>query len=140
MNPALPQRCRFWRSVAPTAISFRWRSICRNRASSASIFRRGRSRHADHPLERHVKLRPKGLAIDRRSEPRERATEKQRLTVQLAGGVLDRLRNAVFWTPGLTITGFIERCISETVDPMEKERGDEFPERSHHLKAGRPPR
>jgi hypothetical protein len=65
---------------------------------------------------------------------------KERLTVVIRGDVLNRLRNAVFWTPGLTMTGIVEQCISDAVSMLEQQRGSEFPQRSEELKAGRPPR
>jgi len=83
--------------------------------------------------ERRKRARgPKLRTVERRG--------KSRLTVQIDGHVLDRLRNAVYWTPGLTMTGLVEHCISEAVKGLERRRGSEFPERSHPLKAGRPPR
>lgn len=87
-----------------------------------------------HPLREKVKLLLRGPALERRAEKRER------LTVKLRVGIIDRLRNAVFYTPGLTINGFIEQCITTTVDQMEQERGAAFPERTANLRAGRPPK
>jgi hypothetical protein len=66
--------------------------------------------------------------------------DKERLTVLISGEVLNRLRNAVFWTPGVTMTGIVEKCISDAVESLEQLRGGEFPQRSEELKAGRPPR
>ena len=94
--------------------------------------RRKRPRSGSHPLAERAKLRPRGPALERRNG--------QRLTVQVDEETLNRLRNAVFWTPGLTLAGFIKQCISERVDRMERARGGEFPQRSKPLKAGRPPR
>lgn len=85
-----------------------------------------------HPLRDSAKLRPAGPALEQRREIRER------LTVKLRAEIIDRLRNAVFYTPGLTINGFIEKCILTIVDRMEKERGATFPERTENLRAGRP--
>lgn len=92
------------------------------------------SRDRRHPLREQAKLRPAGPALDRRLEKRER------LTVKLRAEIINRLRNAVFYTPGLTINGFIENCIVSIVGAMEKERGSEFPERTENLRAGRPPK
>lgn len=85
-----------------------------------------------HPLRERVKLHPAGPALERRGEKRER------LTVKLRGEIIERLRNAVFYTPGLTINGFIEQCIIQIVDSMEKDRGETFPQRTENLRAGRP--
>lgn len=70
---------------------------------------------------------------------RERRS-KERLTVLISGDVLNRLRNAVFWTPGITMTGIVEKCISDAIASLEDQRGAKFPQRSRELKAGRPPR
>ena len=91
------------------------------------------------PVRRAARLRPQGPALDRRAEPR-RPADKQRVTVQLSSVVVERLRNAVYWTPGLTLTSFIEGCVAETVQRMETERGMEFPQRESALRAGRPPK
>ena len=85
-----------------------------------------------HPLRETVRLTPSGPAIERREEPRER------LTVKLPRSLIDRLRNAVYWTPGLTITGFLAKCITSGVAGLEKERGDQFPQRERALRPGRP--
>ena len=83
--------------------------------------------------ERRKKARgPRLTTVERR--------EKERLTVQIDGEVINRLRNAVYWTPGLTMTGVVEQCISDAIRGLERRRGGAFPQRSHPLKAGRPPR
>ncbi len=83
--------------------------------------------------ERRKRARgPRLAAIERRG--------KSRLTVQIDGEVLNRLRNAVYWTPGLTMTGLVERCTADATRSMERRRGEAFPEREEQLKAGRPPR
>ncbi|GEM_PF-3379429 len=90
------------------------------------------SKERRHPLRAKVKLMPRGPALDRRTEKRER------LTVKLRSGIIERLRNAVFYTPGLTINGFIEHCITSSVDGMERKRGAVFPQRTENLRVGRP--
>lgn len=65
-------------------------------------------------------------------------TYRERLTVKLPRNVIDQLRDAVYWTPGLTITGFIARCITHGVSEMEDTRGEKFPRRKMALRPGRP--
>lgn len=65
---------------------------------------------------------------------------KQRLTVTLPAELLDRLRNAVYWTSGLTVAGLIEQSLTEALDRMEKQHGEPFPPRTEELKGGRPRR
>lgn len=91
-----------------------------------------------HPLREHARLKPAGPAIERRKTPR--AATRERLTVQLPVDVIERLRNAVYYTDGLTINGFIERCITTIVDAMEASQGKAFPKRKAPLRPGRPPK
>ena len=65
---------------------------------------------------------------------------KQRLTITLPAELLDRLRNAVYWTPYLTLAGFIESAVSAKLDEFEKQHGEPFPTRIEELKGGRPRR
>lgn len=71
--------------------------------------------------------------------PKAKITRK-RLTVYLPVALLDRLRNAVYWTQGLTLAGLIERAVMETLDNMESQRGMPFSQRLEELKGGRPKR
>jgi hypothetical protein len=83
-----------------------------------------------HPLRAKARLRPAGPAIERR--------ERVRMTVKLPEDVLERLRSAVHSTPGLTVAAFIERCISNGVDGLERRRGRKFRPYKGTLRAGRP--
>lgn len=95
--------------------------------------RRGRERR--HPLRETAKLRPKGPALDRRSVSR---VTRERLTVKVSAELIERLRDAVYWTRGTTITGVVQNCIADFVSRMEKEHGDKFPHRAAALRPGRP--
>jgi len=100
---------------------------------------------SNFPLERLWQRTPPRVT-ERRKKARGPALtarerrRKQRLTVLINTEVLNRLRNAVFWTPGLTMTGVVEKSISDAIESLEQRRGSEFPQRSEELKAGRPPR
>ena len=63
---------------------------------------------------------------------------KERLTVHLPADVADRAKNAVYWTPGLTLAGLAEAALLKAVERLEKERGGPFPPRAAELKGGRP--
>lgn len=88
-----------------------------------------------NPLRAKARLRPAGPAIERRQQPRE---GRVRMTVKLPEETVVRLRSAVFSTPGLTVAGFIEACITNGVDQMEKKRGRKFRVFKGILRAGRP--
>jgi len=63
---------------------------------------------------------------------------KERLTVHLPIDVIARLKDAVYWTPGLTLAGLAESALSKAVDKLEKQRGEPFPPREAELTGGRP--
>lgn len=80
---------------------------------------------------------------------RERRTKRRaaadpdarvRLTVKLPGHLIERLRNAVFYTRGLTLTALVEQSLSAALAAIEEERGAPFPERTADLQPGRPSR
>ena len=74
------------------------------------------------------------------SKVRRTRPAKQRLTITLSGTLLDRLRNAVYWTPYLTLAGFIESAVTTKLDELEKQNGEPFLTRKEELKGGRPRR
>jgi len=69
--------------------------------------------------------------------PSPRVT-RARITVQLPLELAERMRNAVYWTPGLTLAGLAARAISREVDALEAERGEGFMPRQQELRPGRP--
>jgi hypothetical protein len=71
-------------------------------------------------------------------EQEEKREKKVRLTVHIWPETLERVRRAVYWTPGETMSGFVERVLNQAVDASEKQRGEPFPERTGPLKMGRP--
>jgi len=69
---------------------------------------------------------------------RSHSRAKQRLTVHLPLDLIDRVKNAVYWTPGLTLARLAEEALAEAVDLLEEERGEPFPPREDELRGGRP--
>lgn len=64
---------------------------------------------------------------------------KQRITLHISGAVIDRVKNAVYWEPGLTLAGFAEEALERALNELEAERGSPFPQRrEHRLRGGRP--
>src|ERR1039457_4344688 len=47
--------------------------------------------------------------------------------VSLDPEVLERARNAVYWTPGLTLTALATTALAAAVDDLEDERGQPYP-------------
>ena len=76
-------------------------------------------------------------------EPKKAAKQeqplKQRVTIHLTVDLIERVKNAVFWQPGMTLTSFAEEALEATLKKMEKTRGEKYPTRTqNHLKGGRP--
>lgn len=72
------------------------------------------------------------------TEEMARSVRTERLTLHLSSKLVDRIRNAVYWTPGLTIAELAETALSESIDQLEAERGEAFVARGSELKRGRP--
>ena len=51
------------------------------------------------------------------------------VTVYLPVNLIDKVKNIVYWTPGLTIASFAGEAIKKDVDVMEEERREAFPKR-----------
>lgn len=68
----------------------------------------------------------------------EGLTIKERLTVHLSQELINRIRNVVYWTPGLTLADLGEDAFNRAVAEREKKRGGAFPQRKAELKGGRP--
>jgi len=64
--------------------------------------------------------------------------KKQRITVQISEDVIERIKNAVYWTPGLTLASLAEEAFSKAVDVLEEGRDAPFSKRKEELKTGRP--
>ena len=67
--------------------------------------------------------------------PRSR---KQRVTITLPVSLLERLRNAVYWTGHGTLARLITDSLEDAVGQMELANGQPFPDRLAPLKRGRP--
>lgn len=63
---------------------------------------------------------------------------KERLTVHVPIDLIDRVKNAVYWTPGLTLASLAEEAFTHILEKLEKEHGKVFPARKEDLKGGRP--
>jgi hypothetical protein len=72
------------------------------------------------------------------SEPAGSRYAGQRLTVVLSPEVIERIRTAVYWTPGETLTSLVERSAIAEVARLEKRRGEPFPRLGGPVKRGRP--
>jgi hypothetical protein len=73
----------------------------------------------------------------KRAEP-ARAT-KERVTFQLPVGLIEKARDVVLFSPGLTMASFMEDVLVVQLKRAEKKRGEPFPSRAGAaLRSGRP--
>jgi len=77
--------------------------------------------------------------------PRKKATEpsppaRQRLAVVISSEVVERAKNAVYWTPGLTLASLTEEALAKALDKLERRNGGPFEPRRGELTPGRPVR
>ncbi|HEU4685781.1 MAG TPA: hypothetical protein VFS39_14840 [Nitrospira sp.] len=63
---------------------------------------------------------------------------KVRLTVNLPKELVEQMRDAVYWTPGLTLAWLIARAMQHSLAEMHSSNQGPFPKRSRPLRAGRP--
>ena len=72
------------------------------------------------------------------SGPGQQQPRSVRLTVSLPGDLVDRLRDAVYWSPSLTLAWLIAQSLGTSLTEMESLRQGPFPKRTKALRAGRP--
>jgi hypothetical protein len=65
-------------------------------------------------------------------------SRKQRVTITLPVLLLERLRNAVYWTGHGPLARLISDALDDAVTHMEQSNGQPFPQRLSPLKRGRP--
>lgn len=65
--------------------------------------------------------------------------KKQRVTFHISVDLIERLKNAVYWEPGLTLAALAEVALAKELDELEQERGGPYAQRKEHkLRVGRP--
>src|SRR5581483_10855446 len=110
----------------------RWPVVSRSRAST--IGRNPRAALLPPPVARAA------AGGGEASTPLPTSTRQgsERFTVHLPVTLVDRLRDAVYWTPGLTLSRMAETAFDAALRDLEAERGTPYPPRRGELRAGRP--
>ena len=67
-----------------------------------------------------------------------RTATSRRFTVSLPSGIIERARNTVFHSPGITLSSLSAIALSREIDRLEQLRGEAFPARNGPLRTGRP--
>lgn len=83
-------------------------------------------------------LKKSNFKQDDRPANQGHSSLKERMTIQISKDTIERAKNAVYWTPGLTIAQLTEEALNLVLNEMEKERGGSFPQRKSELRPGRP--
>ncbi len=67
-----------------------------------------------------------------------RPQKRQRMTVSLPAELLERMRDAAYWTSGTTMAGLISSAMEDMLHNLETQNGRPFSPRLQDLKPGRP--
>jgi hypothetical protein len=67
-----------------------------------------------------------------------RSPKRQRMTVSLPTDLLERIRDAAYWTSGTTMAGLISSALENHLHNLESRNGHPFSPRLQNLKPGRP--
>jgi hypothetical protein len=67
-----------------------------------------------------------------------RSFKRQRMTVSLPAELVERVRDAAYWTPGSTMAGLITEALEDLLRQRERQNGRPFAPRLGALKPGRP--
>ena len=67
-----------------------------------------------------------------------RNQKRQRMTVSLPIDLLERARDAAYWTSGTTMAGLISSALEDLIKNLESRNGRPFSPRLQDLKPGRP--
>jgi hypothetical protein len=81
---------------------------------------------------------PESVKPSTPQEQGRRSHKKEKLTVHLTHDLIERVKNAAYWNPRLTIASIAERGIAAVIEEIERENGGPYPAREEELKGGRP--
>jgi hypothetical protein len=101
---------------------------------------RSAQRSAHEPTTHRAAESPAGEATDAPAQagPPAPAPRARRANVQgyIDAHVLERARDAAFWTPGVSLSALIEHGLRAEIARLERERGEPFPPRRGPLTPG----
>lgn len=88
------------------------------------------------PTPKSEEPKPSAVSPVASSPVKKVITEK--ITTPFPVGLIERVRNAVYWEPDATLAGIIVEAVEQAINRMEKERGEAYPPRRNRLRSGRP--
>lgn len=84
--------------------------------------------------------KPRAVNADRpkreESAPKFELTGRRKLTVNLDVALAERVKNAAYWNPRLTIAAIAEEGIRHAIEKFEREHGGKYPPREGNLIGG----
>lgn len=63
----------------------------------------------------------------------------ERITLIITDDLMERVRNAAYWTPGETLSSIGARGVEKEIRRLEKVNGGPFAPRTQAVRRGRPP-
>ncbi len=96
---------------------------------------RPRSTIGSNPLDAVVPMARPETAVPEQSAPP--SPPRERVTIALPADLMERARNAVYWTPGATLAGLVEEAVRVELAKREAENGSVFRPRNSRLTPGR---
>jgi hypothetical protein len=81
---------------------------------------------------------PQELPTPRQFTRRVPQLARQKITVHLRPDVIERVKNAAYWNPRLTISAIAEAGIINALEKVEDENGGPYRQREQELRGGRP--
>jgi len=92
-----------------------------------------------NPLEAYLATRVDNDEVVEKKGAAVAPKKKERITIHLPLELIDRVKNVVYWEPGITLTGFAEYAFETALQEQVEKRGEPYPERKERtLKSGRP--
>ncbi len=83
-------------------------------------------------------LRPEQAPQPQPEASKAESQKKEKLTVHLTHDLIERVKNAAYWNPRLTIASIAEIGVRYAIEQVEKDNGGAYPPRESELKGGRP--
>lgn len=71
-------------------------------------------------------------------ESERQSQNKEKLTVHVTHQLAERVKNAAYWNPRLTIAAIAERGLAHVMEEIERENGGPYLPREAELRGGRP--
>jgi len=81
---------------------------------------------------------PMGASRNGKHEETPGTARRVRITVNLPADLVEQMRDAVYWTPGVTLAWLVARAMKTSLTELQSKRQGPFPRRSKPLRAGRP--